>query len=241
MTLVRNTVCLCFLLISSLVVKAQSADEIIGKYVDFIGGAKQWAKVQSIVTKGTYDYGGMQFPFEAYSKAPNFYRYKVSSNGKYFEQAFDGKQGWKIDVFKGETNKTILTGNEAKAMANEADVALENPFINYQQKGYEAILDGEARVDSVDCFKIKFISNEHDTATCFFSKKDFSLVEKQAVSKNAELDKSVLNTYYSDYKKVGGITLPYKMISKIGDQTILTVLITNVELNVPVADSSFKP
>ena len=110
--------------------KAQTADDIIAKYIDFTGGIQQWKKTKSIISSGTYNYGGMEFPFEAYSKTPDLYMYKVSSNGKYFAQAFNGRQGWKIDGFKDETTKTILNGKEAKAMANEADVELETPFIN---------------------------------------------------------------------------------------------------------------
>src|SRR5258705_13934190 len=109
----------------------------------------------------------MEFPFEAYSKAPDLYMYKVSSNGKYFAQAFDGKQGWKIDGFKGETTKTILNGTAARAMANEADVELEPAFIGYKEKGYVAMLEGKDSVGKIACYKVKLISRSNDTATYF--------------------------------------------------------------------------
>ena len=70
---------------------------------------------------------------------------------------------------------------------------------------------------------------------------DFSLVKKQAISKNAELDRSLLDTYYSDYQMVEGIKQSFKMISKIGDQTILTITVQKIQLNTAIDDSIFKP
>lgn len=227
--------CLCF------ISKAQSVEAIIANYINFTGGAQQWKKINSVVSSGTYNYGGIEFPFEAYSKAPDLYMYKVSSNGKYFAQAFDGNVGWKIDGFKNEDKKTILKGKAARAMANEADVELENVFIGYKEKGYVATLEGKDSIGKILCYRIKLISNSNDTATYFFSTNDFSLLKKQAVSKNAELDNSLLDTYYSDYTTVEGIKFPFKMASKIGDQTILTITVKKMQLQVAIPDSTFKP
>ena len=238
---IKRTVLIWLLFCFCLASKAQTAEAIIANYINFTGGEQQWKKISSIVSSGTYNYGGMEFPFEAYSKAPDQYMYKVSSNGKYFAQAFDGKQGWKIDGFKDETTKTILNGKAARAMANEADVELESVFIGYKEKGYAATLEGKDSIGKILCYKIKLISNSNDTATYFFSTNDFSLLKKQAVSKNAELDNSLLDTYYSDYTTVEEIKFPFKMTSKIGDQTILTITVKKMQLKVAIPDSIFKP
>lgn len=229
------------LFVFSFILKAQTVEVVIANYIGFIGGEKHLKKINSIVSSGTYNYGGMEFPFEACSKAPDLYKYTVRSNGKYFAQAFDGKQGWKIDGFKEETTKTILTGNEARAMANEADVNLESPFINYKEKGYRAALEGKDSVDNICCYKVKFIQNNNDSATYFFSIDNFSLLKKQAVSKNAELDNSILDIYYSDYRVVNGIRTPFKIVSKVSSQTILIITVKQLQLNVPVQDDIFKP
>jgi hypothetical protein len=221
--------------------KAQTVETVIANYISFIGGVQQLKKINSILTSGTYNYGGIEFPFESYSKAPDLYKYIVSTNGKSFAQAFDGKQGWKIDGFKGEKTKTMLNGKEARAMANEADVELENVFINYKEKGYSALLEGTDSVGNILCYKVKLMSEGNDTSTYFFSANDFSLLKKQAVSKNEELDKSMLDTYYSDYTTVEGIKFPFKMVSKVGDQTILTIIIKKLQLNAAIADNIFKP
>ncbi len=239
--LLKKTTLLLLLFGFSLALKAQTVEDIIAGYIHFTGGEKQWETIHSVKSSGTYNYGGLEFPFEAWSKAPDLYKYMVTTNGKHFAQAFDGTQGWKIDEFKGETTKTILTGKAARAMANEADVELESPFINLKEKSYQAMLEGKDSVGNMLCYKVKLIKNNDDTATYFFSTNDFSLIKKQAVSKNAELENSMLDTYYRNYRLVHGVIIPFEMTSKIKEQTILTIAVEKIEFNIPIPDSDFKP
>ena len=237
----RKIYFILFILVYSSNIKAQTVDSIISNYITFIGGEQQWKTIHTIVTSGIYNYGGVEFPFTAYSKAPNLYKFVVPFNGKYYAQAFDGKQGWKIDAFKNETKRTPLTGKPALAMANEADVELESPFINYKKKGHQAILEGKDTVEGITCFKIKFIRSNGETETYFFDSNNFELVKKIAVSKNAEMQNAMLNTFYSDYQEVNGIKIPYRSISKTDDgQTILTIKIKKVEINIPIPDTEFE-
>jgi len=230
-----------FILGYSFSIKAQTVDSIISNYITFIGGEQQWKTIHTIITSGIYNYGGIEFPFTAYSKAPNLYKFVVPFNGKYYAQAFDGKQGWKIDAFKNETKKTLLTGKPALAMANEADVELESPFINYQKKGHQAILEGKDTVNAIMCFKVKFIRSNSETETYFFDSNNFGLIKKIAVSKNAEMQNAMLNTFYSDYHEVNGLKIPYKSISKTDDgQTILTITLNKIEINIPLPDTEFQ-
>ena len=225
----------------SLSIKAQTADEIIGRYVKFIGGEKKWKTIKTMITSGEYDYGGMKFPFTAYSKAPNVYKFVVPLNGKFYAQAFDGNRGWKIDAFKNETTPTILTGKEATAMANESDVALEPAFINFKQKGHDAILEGKDSINGMYCYKIRFVRKSGEAETYYFDVATAAIVLKVAPSKNAEMRGAILNTLFSDYRDVGGVKIPFRSISRLGDQNILTVTVDKVLLNQAIDEKEFKP
>lgn len=229
------------LIAPSVYVQAQKADDIVSKYILFTGGTEKWKAIKTIVMTGTYNYGGMEFPFTSYAKAPNMYKYIVPANGKSFEQAYDGKLGWKIDGFKNETSKTILQGKAARAMANEADVELEGPFIDYNKKGNTIKLEGTDSVDGKLCFKIKLLRNDGDTETYYFNTSTYELAEKQAVSKNEELDSSIVDIFYSDYRLTDGIKIPFKSIVKVNDQTILTITVNKTEINTDIRNSEFEP
>jgi len=230
-----------FLLLMAGTVQAQTADEVIQKYIQAIGGKKKWESIKTLTTSGLYDYGGLQFPFKAYAKAPDRYAFKVTSNGKYYAQGFDGKGGWKIDAFKDETTPTLLQGDAAKAMANEADVALTGNLINYKAKGHHAELDGKDSVGQVPCYRITLTLKSGAKEIFYFDAASFLLLQKTAISKNVELGGATLNTQFSDYREVDGIKVPFKSVSETNGQTILTVIVDHVEVNTPVPDTAFHP
>ena len=236
----KKTMLLYLMIIAGLALQAQTADQVIAKYVTFTGGAARWKKITTMVSSGTYNYGGLEFPFTSYSKSPDKYKFIVPFNGKYFAQAFDGKQGWKIDAFNGETKKTLLTGKPARAMTNEAEVELVSPFIDYLAKGYNAVLEGMDTVNDINCYKIRLTRQSGETETYFFNSQDYALVEKIAVSKNAEMKNGLLNTFYTDYHNIQGVRIPFVSTSKSDGQTILTITVKKIDLNVPVADTEYK-
>lgn len=220
--------------------QAQTVDKVINGYVKFIGGEKKWKTIKTITTSGEYDYGGMKFPFTTYAKAPNLYKFIVPLNGKYFGQGYDGTKGWKIDTFKGETAPTPLTGKDALSMANEADVALEDAFIRYQEKGHRATLEGKDTIQNKVCFKVKLIRKNGEQETYYFDQQTYQIVVKEAVSKNVEMEGEIMKTTFSDYRDVEGIKIPFQSVSESSGQTILTITIGKVVLNTPIEDKEFQ-
>ena len=225
----------------SLGLNAQDAGPVIKKYAAFIGGEKKWKKIKTLKTSGKYNYGGIEFPFSAYSKAPNRYKFIVPLEGKYYAQAFDGTKGWKIDGFKNETSPTMLNGKEALLMANESEVELEDVFINFKRKGHKVSLEGNDTIDGKKCNRIKLTRSNANIETYYFDDLTGALVMKMCPSKNVELQGAILKTVYSDYRDVDGIKIPFKSISSSNDQVILEVTINKAEVNIPMDDSIFQP
>lgn len=230
-----------FILVLSFNVQAQTADEIVKKYIEFKGGSKQLKKMKTLITSGEYDYGGIVFPFTAYAKAPNLYKFIVPFNGKYYAQAYDGNKGWKIDAFKNESTPTLLNGKPAVAMANEADVELEDVFINYHTKGHRIILEGQDTILEKLTFKLKLIRKDSTVEVCYFETTTYALVMKSGVSKNVELEGAILQTFYSDYRDIEGIKIPFKTICKSNGQMVLTITVSKASLNGLIDDKEFQP
>jgi hypothetical protein len=221
-------------------VKAQTTEMITGKYIEFIGGEKNWTKVKTMITSGEYDYGGISFPFKTYAMAPNRYKFIVESNGKYYAQGFDGVKGWKIDVFKNETAPTILNGPEATSMANESSVELMDVIVRSKINGLKTAYSGTDSVRSHFCHRITLVENGM-TDTLFFDTKSYELVMKKTLSKNAELQKAPLKIYYSDYRDIGGIKIPFKTICESNEQVILIITLNRATLDVPIEANEFQP
>jgi outer membrane lipoprotein-sorting protein len=232
---------LSFLVLLPLVSQSQTADDVVQQYLRFTGGEKNWKKVHTMVTKGEYDYGGIVFPFTTYAKAPDRYKFVVPFNGKYYAQGYDGKSGWKIDAFKNETTPTILEGTSALAMANEADVELENPFVDYKAKGHQIKLEGRDTIENKVCYKLNLLKKNEQIETYYFDVDTYTLHLKIATAKNIELGGALLHTYFYEYTEIDGLKLPLKHVSKAGDQTILTVTVKKVIFNTEIKEDEFKP
>jgi len=233
---------LLFLILTTffLKVQAQTADQIVQKYLQQMGGEKAWKAIKTINSSGIYNYGGIEFPFKAIAKSPNKYIFIVPLNGKHYTQVFNGKTGWKIDAFKNETKPQFLIGKPARALANEADVDVESPLINYAKKGFTIHLEGIETVEGKECFKVNLFKQAGEIESYFIDNQEYSLVMKRALSKNDELEKTILDAYFSDYREVNGVKIPFVVAYKFKDQNILKITTEKVEMNLKVSDSKFK-
>jgi hypothetical protein len=237
-TIVAPLVLFCLLAYNA---NGQTTEEIIKNYIANIGGKNNWKKVKTLTTSGEYNYGGISFPFTTYAATPNRYKFIVQSNGKYYAQGFDGKKGWKIDTFKNETTPTILTGPAAVAMANESNVELADMLIDYETNGFMVSYSGKDSAAGYLCYRLKVFRDNGEMETLYFNPENFDLVMKKAVSKNVELDKAPLKIYYSDYRSVDGIRIPFKTVCESDQQVILTITINKASTNTPIDDKEFTP
>ena len=135
----------------------------------------------------------------------------------------------------------MLTGKAARAMANEADVELQNVFVDYKRKGFKVTLEGKDTVDGKNCVAVKLVRQDGDAETYYFDDLTYALIMKVSPSKNAELQGTILKTLYSDYRDVNGIKIPFRSSSKSNDQLILEVTVDKAEMNLPIDVKEFHP
>src|SRR5437667_4895437 len=88
---------------------AQTADEIVAKYVKTIGGMEKIEAAKTLRRTGKFTGGG---GFEAVvveqRKRPNMVRQEFSLQGMTAITAYDGKNGWKISPFQGKKDPEPL-------------------------------------------------------------------------------------------------------------------------------------
>jgi len=76
-----------------------TADQVLAKYVDALGGQAPIDKLKAVVMKGAYtSENGAPIPYEVYMAAPDqFYTMLTTPQGM-VERGFDGKLGWEKDA-----------------------------------------------------------------------------------------------------------------------------------------------
>ena len=90
-------------------VSAQTAEEIVAKYIKTIGGVEKIEAIKTLRRTGKYTGGG---GFEAVviqeNKRPQMARQEFSMQGMTGVNAYDGKTGWKIEPWQGKKDAEPL-------------------------------------------------------------------------------------------------------------------------------------
>ncbi len=133
---------------------AQTADEIIAKYLTNVGGMDKIQAVTTLRRTGKIVLGG---GFEAgviqESKRPNKLRQEFVFQGMTGVNAYDGKRGWKIEPWQGKKDPEALSEEEMKQIVEDAD--FDEALVNYRQKGNKVEFAGTEQVEGTDVYKLK--------------------------------------------------------------------------------------
>src|SRR6476469_2670574 len=145
---------------------AQSADDIIARYIKTIGGMDRISAVTSLKRTGKFTGGG---GFEAQileeNARPNLVRQEFSLQGMTAVNAYDGTTGWKIDPFEGKKDPESLSEEEMKGILEDSD--LDGPLVNYAQKGNKVAYMGMEPVEGSEAWKINVTTPAGDVRTYF--------------------------------------------------------------------------
>ncbi len=221
-------------------VSAQTADEIIGKYVKAIGGKDLLSKITSVYSETSTDVMGMQIPGKITILNGKGMKQEMEVNGSTMTTCFTDKGGWSINPMAGGTEPEDMPA--AQYNSGKAQIIVGAPFVNYSETGYKAELLGTDSVAKVNAYKIKLTAPDSTSTLYFFDPNTFYMLKTvQKAEMQGQMVENVIS--FSDYRQTDGYAMPYKMdMDMAGGQFNLSTTITKVELNKPVNDSIFlKP
>jgi hypothetical protein len=217
---------------------SQTADEIISKYIQAIGGSDRISKITSVYTESTIEAMGAQGIIKSTTLNGKGMRTDIEIAGFNITSCYTDKQGWSINTMTGISKAEIMPGDQYNLGKDQ--IIIGGPFINYADKGYKVALLGTDSVANENCYKIKFTSPDSILSVYFFDTRTFYLV--QTVSQSVAMGQIVeSSTNYSDFRQTDGYTIPYKMeLSLSGGLYLNEMTVTKVELNKPVDELIFK-
>lgn len=221
--------------------QAQTADEILAKYLENTGGVEKWKALQSVKMTGKMNMQGMDFPVTMYRKTPVKQKMQIQVQGIEIVQAYDGTDAWMINPMMGGKDPIKMSDEESKEFK---DQKFEDEFIDYKKKGHEVTLLGSEEVDGVKCHKIQLIKNKNNdqedvTEVHFFDAENFVPIVQVSYARSGPAKGQEVRTYLSDYQEVGGFMLPFFMESKVNGQTVQKLTLESVTFNEAIEDSAF--
>src|SRR5256714_8167762 len=218
---------------------AQTADDVVARYLKAVGGMDKIQAVQSLRRSGKYIGGG---GFEAVilqeNKRSASVREEFSLQGMTGVNAFDGKTGWKIEPWNGKKDPEALGEEEMKSILEDAD--FDGPLVNYQQKGNKVEFIGMDKFEGTDTFRLK-VTKPNGDVYVYYLDADYYVpikIDTRRLVRGAERE---YETALGDYKEVAGWSLPYSFETNTkGSQDKSKVIYEKIEANVSIDDSRFR-
>ena len=218
-------------------VYAQTADEIVNKYLQAIGGADKWKKLESQTTTGFVVLQGMEIPYMAVQARPNLSYSMGEFQGNKFIDAFDGTVAWTQNPMSGTTKPMKKDTAETKEVAKEN---FEDDLIDYSDKGHKLEIAAQKEIiEGVKCFKITMKRKQGDEKIYFFDDENYLSFCVRSYPQTGPMKGQDVETYFSDYREVDGMMIPFTIESKVGHQTQVTIKMDKIEFNKEVDKSIF--
>ncbi|MDX1931683.1 MAG: hypothetical protein SFU56_03680 [Capsulimonadales bacterium] len=210
---------------------------VLDRYVEVTGGKAAYARLKTIVMKGTIAVTAQNLKgtVDVRAKAPNkFYTVQEIKDVTKTTMAFDGKRGWSKNNLQGLRD---ITGSELQQLK---DQALFNSSVRWRELYPKVEMIGIRKVDGKDTYAIRLTPKVGKPTVQYHDTKTFLIVRTDSVQESPQGTLPV-ESYLSDYRAVDGVKTPFRVRSRVAAAEIITE-ITEVRNNVPVPDSLFvKP
>jgi photosynthetic reaction center cytochrome c subunit len=186
-----------------------SADQILDKYIQAVGGAQKVAALKTFVGKGTfegYDTYHQKVPMEIYAKAPGQLTQIVHGQNGDSTTVFDGMAGWVASVDKPVHLLQDLPGEELDAAKLDASLAIP---VNIKQ----ALTQWKTGfpVASIDDKLMNVVQGMGAGGTRFklYFDQDSGLLSRVVRYEPTAVGTLPIQVDYSNYKDVAGVKIPF--------------------------------
>jgi hypothetical protein len=226
---------------------AITADQVVANYVQAIGGSDRIAAITTFTEKGELSGNLTSFAhpfsppnlqkekgnFQFYFKAPNLRSYLLygENNTVMTMRGCDGTISWYVgaDAVRRDFKPKPGSEYECKKGYDPMPMGVRAPDMHLQLKGKKKVGDRMAWV--IRAQDPKSVA----TDIYFFDVETFLLLRwETSVPAQFTIERS-----YSDYRDVGGMKLAFMVVQR-GDNSSLTSILREVEINAPIDDARLQ-
>lgn len=214
---------------------APTADQILAKYLDALGGQAAINKLKTAVMKGTYaGSNGEVLPYQIEIVAPDKFHIAATTPQGIMERGYDGQVGWE----KGARGVTPLPAANLESLKNMflfySNIRLKEQFTSLRVGRREKIGDREV-------IAVNGRTADNRREQLYFDAESGLLVRRIRYTQTV-IGIIPEQTDFEDYRDVDGVKFPFTVrVSSIDvGNPISTRKYSEIKLNVPVDDSKFK-
>ena len=210
-----------------------SADEIIGKYVQALGGEAAIQKIESRLDTGALDAPShnMHSKIEIYRKSPDKILTILHSPRGDSSQGYNGTIAWQ---YRGREVEE-LSGDD---LVRAKDSAASNPGMNLKKNYAHLEVKDIAKIDGHDAYRI-IASRTSASPDQYYFDAQSGLLLQISIQIDSPLGAIPQDTDYEDYRDVSGVKVPF-VIRVVRSDGATIYKWEQIQANIPVDDSRFE-
>jgi hypothetical protein len=212
-----------------------TADELLDKFVQALGGADVLQKISSRVEKGTLTgFGGRQVPVEVFAKAPDKRLSVMHLPMGDSVTAYDGRVGWLGNP--GRPPREI-SGGELDGAKLDADFYFP---LHVKQAFSQLRVERPEKVGEQETYLVLGTNPGQPPVRLYFSRQSGLLLRLVRYTETP-LGRNPTQIDFADYRDADGIKVPFRWtFARPGGR--FTIQVDQVQQNVPIDDGKFaKP
>jgi outer membrane lipoprotein-sorting protein len=241
------------LLVTTLL-SAQTADDVIAKYTEAMGGLDKLKSIQSLYMEGVaVSPNGAEITSKTYKVQGKLYRQEIDFGMGNFTMILTDKEGW----FSNPRNGGAFEAMPAEMMSGQQqELDCVFPLVDYAAKGHTAELVGTETVEGATCYVIKLTMKNGKVINFYIDNKNWYVIRTSQKGSGGMFGggggggnrgggaggEVEMKTDYSDYKKTAdGFVFPMTVTrAGMGGRGMATN-IEKVDVNKPVDSKLYKP
>jgi len=188
---------------------AQDAQSLLAKNLEARGGAAALAAIKNITFEGRTVYpGDFELHYrETRARLPgaDADRVDLSLQGLDIIQAYDGREGWKVNPLQGRKDAEKISADEVRALHDNA--LIEGPLLASRTDGSRVAYLGREDFDGTLAYKLKVTQRDGDEFVYWLDPDTFLEIKVDETRKIRGAEQTT-ESELGDYEKIAGVFFP---------------------------------
>lgn len=237
MKLIKGSIALAILFLTSSGIFAQTTDEIIAKHQAAMGSPEKWASVKSMVMLNKFNVQGMDIVSKTSIMVGKSFRTEIEVMGNKIITVVDGEAGWmnRPAMMGGTGEPEDLPREQVKATISQKNIG--SSLLIAKNEGSKIDLVSKEKLDGAEVYLLKITKKNGEESQVFVSSSTGFIVK--AINKmNVQGQQVEAEVLYSNYKSIDGLFFPFTIEtpSPMGGGNMV-VETSSIDLN-PALDAS---
>ena len=227
------------LLLSGTIVQAQTADEVVNKYINAVGGSAVIGSIKSAIMEGELLTNGITLTSKIYLLSGKAFKSEISMPDQSLTimECVTTTSGWSLNPLAGMTEPQPLP--EERVKQSQGDLDIGGKLYRYKEKGSTVELAGTENLNGVNAIKLKLKDKDGKETTYLLDPTTYYILQSESTATGPGGQELSIVTTYSNYKKTDiGYVVAFTRVRNAGQE--FTNNINKIEFNKDIDPKVFE-